>query len=416
MANLTGRLEEGRVRLLQQAPYFRSILHAIVYVPDARIQTLGVSSKMVLAYNPAFLQSHSVDQVAALLWHEVGHILHTFDIEKDFPLVPKSMMNQAADLHINSIGERDGWDLPESGLFPRQFGFPTCLSTLEYLDRLKKPPPEETESEGLSDGSGSGEGGEGGDGRPEPGCGSGRCHLEGDLEAELDAKYGKSELSTLASLQTLEEDMRSWAATNPGRLPAYLEEWIGLRAAPPKERPWTELLRNSLRSTILMRRGYNQTSYARPHRRAFLGDGDIVLPSTLSRKPEVTVVLDTSGSMTGDILSACLTEVRGVLQSLEIERVLLIHADTQISFKEWVNVSSLSRPFTAHGRGGTDFDLPISQVNKSREGCGSMIYLTDGYGSFPDHPPKFPVVWAVFHRAGGRKVQPPWGKTLFIPF
>ena len=58
----------------------------------------------------------------------------------------------------------------------------------------------------------------------------------------------------------------------------------------------------------------------------------------------------------------------------------------------------MTKDFVAHGRGGTDF-RPVFQWVESEIRSGgidcpdAIIYLTDGYGSFPERAPDMPVLW-----------------------
>jgi predicted metal-dependent peptidase len=36
-----------------------------------------------------------------------------------------------------------------------------------------------------------------------------------------------------------------------------------------------------------------------------------------------------------------------------------------------------------------------------------LIYLTDGYGYFPDKEPDYPVIWLI-----DSEVEPPWGEKM----
>jgi len=40
----------------------------------------------------------------------------------------------------------------------------------------------------------------------------------------------------------------------------------------------------------------------------------------------------------------------------------------------------------------------------------AVIYLTDGYATFPDQAPNYPVLWAITNH----DIQPPWGEHLIL--
>ena len=49
------------------------------------------------------------------------------------------------------------------------------------------------------------------------------------------------------------------------------------------------------------------------------------------------------------------------------------------------------------GGGGTDFRPFFERIAKGYDTSTPLVsvYLTDGYGEFPDVPPAFPILWVV---------------------
>ena len=61
------------------------------------------------------------------------------------------------------------------------------------------------------------------------------------------------------------------------------------------------------------------------------------------------------------------------------------------------------------GGGGTDFRPPFEYVEREGITPACLIYLTDGYGPFPQNPPPYPVLWAMT-----TDVVPPWGEYVKV--
>jgi len=101
------------------------------------------------------------------------------------------------------------------------------------------------------------------------------------------------------------------------------------------------------------------------------------------------------------LLSIFLNEIDFLRSQSQCE-LTLIHCDAAIqrvdSLSPFEDCGELTKGFIAHGRGGTDF-RPVFQwvENEVRSGgidCpDAIIYLTDGYGSFPERAPDMPVLW-----------------------
>lgn len=67
-----------------------------------------------------------------------------------------------------------------------------------------------------------------------------------------------------------------------------------------------------------------------------------------------------------------------------------------------------------HGGGGTDF-RPVFEViaERRKNGCpkpAMLVYFTDGYGSFPEEAPDYPVIWIDTYS----QVEYPFGKVIRI--
>ena len=65
------------------------------------------------------------------------------------------------------------------------------------------------------------------------------------------------------------------------------------------------------------------------------------------------------------------------------------------------------------GGGGTDFEQFFKDINKKEfnNSDGVCIYLTDGYGYFPEKEPDLPVLWVVIP-GGAEKEYFPFGEIV----
>ena len=64
--NATDLLSHGRRYLLSRAPYLYRLVSRTTMVPDERVGALGVSDRMVLVYNPRYLEGKTHKEVGAL--------------------------------------------------------------------------------------------------------------------------------------------------------------------------------------------------------------------------------------------------------------------------------------------------------------------------------------------------------------
>ena len=138
------------------------------------------------------------------------------------------------------------------------------------------------------------------------------------------------------------------------------------------------------------------------------GDVPLVEPEEVREDAGVlnlAVALDTSGSCHGGVMKQFLGELLAILRDSGGPRVeiTLIQCDAEIQ-----NVSVLTREddaerivegFETYGFGGTDFCPVFDYVNRCREDLENgkpfrgLLYLSDGFGDFPDEAPDYPVAF-----------------------
>ena len=128
--------------------------------------------------------------------------------------------------------------------------------------------------------------------------------------------------------------------------------------------------------------------------------------------PSLVMVLDTSGSVSDEMLSTFLSQINFLgLQLSEIE-VVIADADVQDHFTYRKGLESKLRN-AGKGRGGTDFDPAVRYINKHLTHCDGVVYLTDGYCPVPATKCRLPLIWIVTEAeefAGRPRVMAPLDK------
>lgn len=138
-----------------------------------------------------------------------------------------------------------------------------------------------------------------------------------------------------------------------------------------------------------------------------LGDIPIIEPDELredSDRLSLAVALDTSGSCCGEVMKEFLSELMSILQSSPNLCVTLLQCDTKIRCVHQLtsedDVEELFRSFKMYGGGGTDFRPVFSYLDKryahsEKAPLQGLLYLSDGYGSFPPKAPEYPVAFLL---------------------
>ena len=150
--------------------------------------------------------------------------------------------------------------------------------------------------------------------------------------------------------------------------------------------------------------------------RRFIYKG-LYLESLLTEAVEVSVCIDTSGSVSDELLRQFAGELKGILRSYPNVKCSLFFADTNLAGP--YEIDRIEQMPKAVGRGGTSF-VPFfdylkkhGEVNNLLGNNKLSIYFTDGYGDFPKQEPNNPTMWLVC-KDGLETNQFPFGEVVRI--
>lgn len=194
--------------------------------------------------------------------------------------------------------------------------------------------------------------------------------------------------------------VRSVSAKDRGTLPGDLVRMVDELVNPRVD--WRQVLKRFF--TINSRNDYIMI----PPNRRFLHQ-DIYLPSLNTPSlGTVCVAVDTSGSIDEDTLRQFLSEVRAVIQAYDCE-LHLFYIDTRVCGHETYTKHTIGSLLDSKpkGGGGTAFEPFFDKIEELNLRPTVGLYLTDAYGSFPDDPPSFPVLWVLTEGHG----EVPWGES-----
>ena len=105
-AGYSPALQAARVRASYQRAYFAPALFNLIPVKTDLIASMAVDSRWRLYYNDAWLAAHTVEENAAVLLHEVSHLLRDHEARKQAAAVNDlTLWNTATDCEIND----DSW-------------------------------------------------------------------------------------------------------------------------------------------------------------------------------------------------------------------------------------------------------------------------------------------------------------------
>lgn len=406
---------ETRSALLWKCPAFTHLLFSMLNPTKGELAALFTTEVPIAAtdgsnliLNPDTFFGFTLDERVFIVAHEILHCVYNHCVLSlpmrksqkvkyaDGTSLPydAKLMNVAMDLVINDtlINDKIG-------------KFPTCgihdpkIATAKdgFLDAYKKVWKDNEKNGGKGSGSGSGSG--------TPGSGTGA----GGFDQIMDpgAGQGQDAQSAAQGRSQTEWDTAVAAAVASakmqGKLPANLERLLSEIVDPTV--PWQDHIRAFFSRKV----GSGNYDWAKPDRR--LIQRDIYAPRRSgSGCGPVVVGIDTSGSVGQRELDVFFGELRGILDDVRPTEVHVVWCDAKVHKVDCAEDSADVDTLKPHGGGGTDFRPVFDWIDGSGVTPEALVYMTDGYGPFPDQAPNYPVVWGAIVKG----VKYPFGDVVDI--
>lgn len=391
--DLPREVMQARVKLMLGEPYLAS---AIARLPVVNAGGLGWCDTMAtdgyyIYVNPAFCATLSQEEILFVFAHEVMHcVLGHIDRRQDRQ---HALWNEAIDYATNLMLVQLGLKMPKVGLLDKSY---LGMTAEDIYAELKKESESSKKKKNAPAAVAVCVGGAGADEeKPEPGGDSPAKGL--DLHISPDDIRGQNirarefpsseerKRLRIALGKPVEEKLR-------GTMRGLMEGEF--KKAGGGEVPWRTLLSRFF--TGLRRDNYRLM----PPNKKHIWNG-LYLPSMGSPGPShIVVAIDTSGSMGDRELGLILGELDKLRSATEC-RLTLIQCDAAIQKVEEFDEYSPTNfdRMRMYGGGGTRFEPVFDWIrDQSRRGVFSfdtLIYLTDGFGSFPQTPPSYPVLWIM---------------------
>jgi predicted metal-dependent peptidase len=397
------KLSAARTRLILDRPFLGAlVLRMPMKAADPSwCQTIGTDAR-AFYYNPAWIDSLSLEQTQFALAHEALHcaLSHFARREHRNP----QRWDVACDLAINPILIREGMTAVPGALY--NIGYEGMMAE-EIYPLVKETSEEEPHDQHLygRDSKSSRQPNQGEASRPdepgidsEDGAGGGPGTGAEEQAAGVPEPLGEAEKEQLSIQWRQRLAGAAQQAMQAGKLGGALRRLVDHLLQP--QLPWRMLLARYM--TAVARDDY---SYMRPSRR----EGDAIFPSLRSAQTDIVVVLDTSGSIRAGEMREFVTEIDAIKGQVRA-RITLLACDAALApggpwlFEPW---EAFELPADIRGGGGTRFTPPFEWLEASGSTPDLLVYFTDAEGEFPKQEPRFPVLWLVKGRG-----TVPWGQRI----
>ncbi|MFE1286855.1 VWA-like domain-containing protein [Streptomyces sp. NPDC058751] len=372
------KLYAARLHAARARPYLATALFALHTVESRWVPTMAVDRHWRCYVSPGFVDRTPVEGLAGVWVHEVSHLLRDHHgrserLAREQGLTgpaERLRMNIAADCEINDDAFGEGLVRPEGAVTPAFLKLSSGELMEDYLRQFRLGPL--TQSLAWLD------------------CGSGADGHEREWDLGPDGAHGLSAQERDAVRFRVAQGVKA----RPGRSPAGWRRWA--EEAFHRPQPWRELLGAAVRSAASGSGAGEDYTYGRPSRRSSSLPG-VVLPSLRRRPPRVSVVIDTSGSVSDTELGSALLEVSAISRAVGGRRdlVTVVPCDAAAGI---AHPLCRAEGIPLLGGGGTDLRSGFTTALRARPRPDVVVVLTDGQTPWPESRPPCRTVVGLFPR------------------
>lgn len=403
------RLLLSRMRILYNHGFYGLLLMHMIYAVSEEIET-ACTDGVRITFGIDFLDSLSDSELDFVMMHEILHVVlqHCFRGDVEDP----EAYNIAADIVVNSnIMLENG--LKASSITLSKYGIamhvaPDGKEGHEYTaEQVYAMLPKNLNKKGNN---------------KSPGSAVGRAKKEISKEQHQPvqvwddhSQWGKyEEDDTLRDvwLKRFEDAAEAIEIRDPsnarGLLPAFAERI--LKELKKSQTDWRTILNDFVQEEVV------DYSFSPPDRR--FDDSLFFLPDFNGKEDmveDILFMIDTSGSMSDDMIAAAYSEVKGAIDQFNGKlKGWLGFFDAAIIKPQPFSDENEFKIIKPAGGGGTDFQIIFEYVfhHMSDKLPASIIILSDGDAPFPLEKLAggIPVLWLL----NNEEVNPPWGKVARI--
>ena len=417
------RLLKSRMRILVNNGFYGLLLMHMIFALDEECETAATDGRRIY-FSPKFLDEISDRELEFVMMHEILHVVlqHClrrgdrdsliFNVACDIVVNSNILLSMGNDKSFITLGKYgESIHLTPKGQEGHQY---TAEQVYEMISKMSP----------MKNGGGmiGEEGGVGGEGDKESkGQGSkanksGRGSNNGtgggwddhskwriDEDSEMLRDIWQKRLVDACEAVKIQK-----SHNKRGTIPAFAERLFKELKKPQTD--WRRILNEFVQEEIV------DYSFSPPDRR--YEDSPFFLPD-FNEKDEYAVdilfMIDTSGSMSDDMITAAYSEVKGAIDQYDGKlKGWLGFFDAEAIEPKCFESKEEFKIIKPIGGGGTSFQAIFEYVKKNMQeklpAC--IIILTDGYAPFGDEEiaMKIPVLWLLNNNI----VDPPWGKVARI--
>lgn len=381
------RLLQSRMRILCNNGFYGLLLMHMIYSIDENCETAATDGKRIF-FGPKFLDELSDSELDYIMMHEILHVvLHHCLRQGDRD---NKQFNIACDIVVNSnILLSENMNLKAITL--KKYGESMHLApngkegyeyTAEQVYGMLRTPSQNKNAEEVWDNH----------------TRWGTCE-EDDMLRDL----WKKRVENACEVISIRDP-----SNKRGLLPLFAQRL--LKALKKPQTDWRLILNDFVQEEIV------DYSFAPPDRR--FDESPFFLPAFNDKEDfveEILFMIDTSASMSDDMITAAYSEVKGAIDQFDgkLKGRLGFFDAAIVEPKPFTNESEF-KTIKPKGGGGTNFQIIFEYIQNHMQDKlpACIIILTDGFAPFPKEEIArgIPVLWLL----NNEEVTPPWGKAARI--
>jgi predicted metal-dependent peptidase len=421
---------QAKMHAIARNPYLRDAIVAMKAVESREIDTAAVDKHWRMYWNPDFFAKLNLEEAAGIVLHELDHLIDN-DMKRAASLgvTPKNprlrlyakLWNMAADAVINERRRREGVQLPDGGIYPETLGLDRNVTKEQafrtLLDRNDEPQEDSQQGPGAAnDNQKGGQSGDGGEGQ----AGNSPGDQDGDQDGSQSSSQGGSQSGSQGSGGNEPSNdrsngsgadgiERSWELDppeeqpyGPGKQPTSGGDGLTETEADTVRRKaaesiksrgagagsWSELadsvlnvdadprkiFRKAFRRAVRLSASGGTSTYRRPPRQPVMG---LITPGKMGAEPNISVIVDTSGSMSHRDIGMAMGFINKMLKKLGLTELDVAMGDAEL--KDRRKVRRKLNNLQIVGRGGTHMGKLVELAAKNKPHPEAIVVITDGW-------------------------------------
>jgi len=404
------RVKALRMQMVDSHPFWGHLLLQVRLVPAPGLPTFAATDCVRhLWYNPEHTRHLDNAQLGFVLAHEVGHQLlasgfreggrdhHLWNCATDYAINRLVDRIQAPGNPVRPMYRMPNKSVPGLGdvkiLLDRRFDGMVAEAIYDVLAQESLPDPRPV-SVSVMVSTASGEG----VAVTLPGLSDHRGGIDVHLPEDALSESEREELRS-----RVHAAVAAWQrAESAGDCPGDVLREVDARGRPRV--PWQRLLQ----SCAGMAMARDDWTLAKPSLR-FLDQGIVVPGPWSERAGHLVVSVDSSGSMTREVMQMVARELKGIVEHAESVTIVVSDAQVQQVVEEG-DVEAFLAKVRFRGGGGTDHRPVFELLRERRMTPDLFVGLTDLYTTLPERRPRYPVLWVV----PGVHGSAAWGRTVVV--